>query len=161
EMDLDSLSTKENHSDAKWVCRTKIYDKQDAKERWPDGEFEAPDDRKDSSEPIDIIAAAFYRSDSGAGGRADHDVNKVIIHDFQWWEHETVYRIPAQYITPPIAHILLKGYALDAEPQDDNAPYVNPYELKPDSNGLITLREDAWSRLKSESGLPKEVFNDA
>lgn len=160
EMDVDSLSTKENHADAKWVSRSKIYGRSEAKERWPDWVFEA-DDNRETNEAIDVIAAAFYRSDSGEGGRPGSDSDKVLIHDFQWWEHKTVYRVPAQLIPPPLAHILLKGYAMDAKPKGDEAPFVNPKDLTPDSNGLITISSEAWSNLMKESGLPKQVFTAA
>lgn len=160
EMDVDQLSTKENHADAKWVSRSKIYGKDEAKERWPDGTFEASDNRE-PNEPVDVIAAAFYHSDSGEGGRPGSDADKVLVHDFQWWEHKTVYRVPAQLIPPPLAHILLKGYAMDAKPTEDSAPFVNPKDLTPDSNGLITINSDAWANLMKESGLPKTIFSQA
>lgn len=161
DMDIDQLAVKKNYADAKWVSRTKVYSRKEAQERWPDGEFEVSDNRRDPNKPVDVIAAAFYVSDSGDGGRPKNDPDNVLIHDFQWWEHETVYRVPAQLIPPPLAHILLKGYTMEQakKPPEGSKPYVMPEDLKPDGNGLMTFSADIWDKLTENSGLPKEVFD--
>src|SRR5690348_16899583 len=90
EMDLDPAASRKNHADAKWVCRSRVYGRTEAQGLWPDGEFAAPAGNREADDPVDVIAAALYRADSGSGGRKGAAGDKVIIHDFQWWEHEPV-----------------------------------------------------------------------
>lgn len=39
EMDVDPSSRTKNYAGAKWVCRSKVYDRQEALELRPEGEF--------------------------------------------------------------------------------------------------------------------------
>jgi hypothetical protein len=153
EMDVDPLAHKKNYADAKWICRTKIYDREDAKELWPDRQFKSAGQSRDSNAPVDVIAAAFYISDSGADGRNDHEyLDKVLIHDFQWWEHKPVYRIPAKLIPPQLGYLIIHGYSMEqaatANAPLEDEPLLEPKDLTPDSNGLITLDSDQWNKVK-------------
>ena len=143
EMDVDPSATRKNHADAKWVCRSKVYDRKDARALWPEGEFAAPDGARDPDSPVDVIAAAFYRADSGSGGRDKSQADKVIIHDFQWWEHEPVYRIPMEQLGPERAFLMTNA------PDAQGSPLLPPHVLQPDAQGLITLDEDEYARAKS------------
>jgi hypothetical protein len=153
EIDVDPMAHKKNYADAKWVCRSKIYDRNDAEELWPKGQFEAAGQSRDSNSPVDVIAAAFYISDSGADGRNDHEyLDKVLIHDFQWWEHKPVYRIPARLIPPEAGFLIMHGYSMaqaaTAEAPLEDEPLLEPKDMTPDSNGLITLDSDQWNKIK-------------
>lgn len=59
EMDVDPSSRTKNYADAKWVCRSKVYDRQEALELWPEGEFAQPAGSREADSPVDVIAAAF------------------------------------------------------------------------------------------------------
>lgn len=143
EMDVDPASTRKNYADAKWVCRSKVYAKKDAQALWPDGEFEAPDGNRESDSPVDVIAAAFYRADSGSGGRAGSEKDKVIVHDFQWWEHEPVYRVPVQQLGPERAFLMLNT-------PDEGGGFLLPaHRLEPDAQGLITLDGDEYAKVEA------------
>lgn len=152
QMDVDPLAHKKNYADAKWVCRTKIYEREDAEELWPDGNFEAVGVNRESNRPIDVITAAFYRSDSGAEGRDSEGQGQVLIHDFQWWEHESIYRVPAKLIPPQIGFLIIHGYSMEqaatANAPLKDEPLLEPKHLTPDSNGLITLDSEQWGKIK-------------
>jgi|SRR5215469_16941765 len=107
EMDVDPTSSRKNYADAKWVCSSKVYDRSEALELWPEGAFVAPEVPREADSPVDVIAAAFYRADSGAGGRDKGQGDKVIVHDFQWWEHEPIYRVPVQQLGPERAFLMV------------------------------------------------------
>lgn len=142
EMDVDPAVTRKNHADAKWVCRSKVYGRKDAQELWPDGEFEAPDGSREADSPVDVIAAAFYRADSGAGGRKGGEGDKVIIHDFQWWEHEPVYRVPVQQLGPERTFLMLNT------PDEQGSFLLPAHKLQPDAQGLITLDAVEYGKVK-------------
>lgn len=150
QMDVDSLATRKNYADARWLCHTKIYDRSEALERWPDGQFEGPQTVTRSTDtPVDVIAAAFYKSDSGAEGRDASLTSQVLIHDFQWYELEKFYRIPARLIAPEQALVLLHGQMSDlAKQKPGEEPLVSPDDLKPDSNGLISFSAEKWAKVK-------------
>ena len=142
EMDIDPACIRKNHADAKWVCRSKVYGRTEAQALWPDGEFAAPDGSREVDSPVDVIAAAFYRADSGAGGRKGSEGDKVIIHDFQWWEHEPVYRVPVQQLGPERTFLMLNT-------PDENGSFLLPaHKLQPDAQGLITLDAEEYGRVK-------------
>ena len=143
EMDVDPSCTRKNHADAKWVCRSKVYARQEAKALWPDGEFEAADASREADSPVDVIAAAFYRADSGSGGRKGAEQDKVIIHDFQWWEHEPIYRVPVQQLGPERAFLMLNT------PDEQGNFLLPPHKLQPDVQGLITLDGEEYGRVKA------------
>lgn len=136
EMDVDPSSVKKNYADAKWLCRTQKMERNRALERWPDGDFETTA-RKGGTEPIDVIAAAFYHSDSGSEGRSAAEQDMVLIHDFQWWELETVYRVPAQVFQslPPQVAMAIAQTMPDA---------------KPSETGMSTFTQEQWSTLTSQ-----------
>lgn len=140
EMDVDSSSVKKNYTDAKWLCRTRKMERRRAEERWPDAEFETTS-RKGGTEPIDVIAAAFYHSDSGSEGRSAAEQDLVLIHDFQWWELEPIYRVPSQafqMLPPEIAPMILQAIS-------QTMP-----EAKPSETGLMTFTQVQWSTLTSQ-----------
>ena len=143
EMDVDPSSTRKNHADAKWVCRSKVYARKEALALWPEGEFAAPDGTREPDSPVDVIAAAFYRSDSGSGGRNPGEGDKVIVHDFQWWETEPVYRVPLQQLGPERAFLMVNT------PDEQGSFLLPPHKLQPDAQGLITLDEDEYGRVES------------
>jgi hypothetical protein len=143
EMDVDPACTRKNHADAKWVCRSKVYDRKEAQALWPDGEFAAPDGRREPDSPVDVIAAAFYRADSGSGGRDKSGADKVIVHDFQWWEHEPVYRVPVQQLGPERAFLMVNT------PDEDGSFLLPAHKLQRDTQGLITLDADEHARVKA------------
>lgn len=143
EMDVDPSSSRKNYADAKWVCRSKVYARQDALALWPDGEFAAPDGAREADSPIDVIAAAFYRSDSGAGGRRGGEGGKVIIHDFQWWELEPVYRVPVVQLGPERTFLMLNT-------PDEEGDFLLPaHKLQPDTQGLITLDAAEYKKVEA------------
>lgn len=133
EMDIDQSSQKKNYADAKWLCRTQKMERQRAKERWPQGEFESAS-RRSSNEPIDVIAAAFYHSDSGSDGRSAAEQDLVLIHDFQWWELETIYRVPGQVFQqmPDVAMAIAQTMP----------------DAKPSETGMSTFTEEQWGVIK-------------
>ena len=143
EMDVDPAATRKNHADAKWVCRSKVYGRKDALELWPEGDFEAADGPREAGSPVDVIAAAFYRADSGSGGRKGAEQDKVIIHDFQWWEHEPIYRVPVQQLGPERAFLMLNT------PDEQGNFLLPPHKLQPDAQGLITLDGEEYGRVKA------------
>jgi hypothetical protein len=140
EMDIDPSSQKKNYLDAKWLCRTQKMDKTRASERWPDAQFESTS-RSGGSSPIDVIAAAFYHSNSGSEGREGAEQDLVLIHDFQWWELETVYRVPAQVfqMVPQVAQAIAQTMP----------------EAKPSESGMSTFTEEQWNAVKGS--LPPDV----
>jgi hypothetical protein len=143
EMDVDPASSRKNHADAKWVCRSKVYERKDARSIWPDGEFAAPDGSREPESPVDVIAAAFYRADSGSGGRDAAQGDKVIVHDFQWWEHEPVYRVPVEQLGPERAFLMVNT-------PDEQGDFLLPaHKLQPDAQGLITLEQDEYAKVKA------------
>ena len=142
EMDVDPASTRKNYADAKWVCRTKVYGRKEAQALWPDKVFQAPERGGEADSPVDVIAAAFYRGDSGAGGRGGAD-DRVLVHDFQWWEQEPVYRVPVQQLGPERAFLLLNT------PDDAGDFLLPPHKLQPDAQGLITLEGEAFRRVEA------------
>ncbi len=143
EMDVDPSSTRKNHADAKWVCRSKVYARKEALALWPEGEFAAPDGTREPDSPVDVIAATFYRADSGSGGRNPGEGDRVIVHDFQWWETEPVYRVPLQQLGPERAFLMVNT------PDEQGSFLLPPHKLQPDAQGLITLDEDEYGRVVS------------
>ena len=143
EMDVDPTATRKNHADAKWVCRSKVYDRKEALGLWPDGEFAAPDGAREADSPVDVIAAAFYRADSGSGERAPGPGDKVIVHDFQWWEHEPVYRVPLQQLGPERAFLMVNT------PDEGGNVLLSAHKLQPDAQGLLTLDGEEYGRVKA------------
>ena len=135
EMDIDPSSQKKNYMDAKWLCRTQKMARDRAKERWPEGQFETAS-RRGTNEPIDVIAAAFYHADSGSEGRDAAAQDLVLVHDFQWWELEPIYRVPAQTFQafPQLAAAL---------------PQIMP-SAKPSETGMSTFTEEQWSAIKDQ-----------
>jgi hypothetical protein len=140
EMDVDPAATRKNHADAKWLCRSKVYERKEAEALWPDGEFTAADASREPDGAVDVIAAAFYRSDSGDGGRGAA-ADKVIVHDFQWWEHEPVYRVPVQQLGPERAFLMVNT------PDEEGGFLLPAHKLQPDAQGLITLDADEHGRV--------------
>ena len=150
EMDVDPAATRKNHADAKWVCRSKVYGRNEALALWPEGEFAAPDGAREADSPVDVIAAAFYRADSGSGGRDKGGGDKVIVHDFQWWEHEPVYRVPLQQLGPERAFLMVnKSDESQSEGGDMSRPLLPPHVLQPDAQGLLTLDGEEYGRVKA------------
>lgn len=142
EMDVDPAATRKNHADAKWLCRSKVYDRKEAISIWPDGEFAPAEASREPDGAVDVIAAAFYRSDSGNGGRGS-DADKVIVHDFQWWEHEPVYRVPVQQLGPERAFLMVNT------PDEEGGFLLPAHKLQPDAQGLITLDADEYGRVEA------------
>ena len=135
EMDMDPASTKKNYADAKWVCRTRKMDRARAEEIWPDSSFE-PGNRRDSApEPIDVITAAFYELDSGSEGRSGTEQDQVLIHDFQWWELETVYRLQMEQLQ-------------SVDPMLLQAMQQTMPDVKPSETGLLTFTEAQWKGIE-------------
>lgn len=151
EMDVDPASSRKNHADAKWVCRSKVYSRREAQALWPDGMFAPADAARAPDSPVDVIAAAFYRSDSGAGGRDRAQADKVIIHDFQWWEHQPVYRLAVQQLGPERTFLLLNTpHQSRCESGGDmRQPLLSAQKLQPDAQGLITLDEPEYLRVEA------------
>lgn len=149
EMDVDPNSTKKNYADAKWICRSKVWDVKEAQKVWPGADIAelAPyDDKRDPQGPVDVIAAAFYVSNSGDRGRGNTGPARCIIHDFQWYENEPVYRIDVKdalaKLGPERAFVLMNSADTDGNPM------LPPEKLQPDSNGLICLDADEYKPLK-------------
>jgi hypothetical protein len=167
EMDVDAASTRKNHADAKWVCRSKVYERKEAQALWPEGEFSAADASREPDSAVDVIAAAFYRGDSGDGGRGGAGADKVIVHDFQWWQHEPVYRVPVQQLGPERAFLMVNtpgsSHATSGRTggppwttseagersEVDEGPLLPAHKLQPDAQGLITLDADEYARVKA------------
>lgn len=145
EMDVDVNAVKKNHADARWLSRTRLYDRKEALELWPNGAF-APPNRSQGADagqsPVNVIMAAFYRADSGAGGRQNNAPDKVAVHDFQYWEHETVYRVPLAQLGPE------RAFALFNEVDEKGTTLVPQKKMQPDEQGLITLDEAEYNRAK-------------
>lgn len=149
EMDVDPGSVKKNYADAKWLCRSKVYDIKEALKLWPDtdiSELEPPDESREPSDPVDVIAAAFYISNSGAKGRKGDMVSKCIVHDFQWYELEPVYRIKVEDALMRLG--AEKAFILMNAPGEDGNPLLPKEKITPDSNGLICLDSDDYAPLK-------------
>jgi len=142
EMDVDPAATRKNHADAKWLCRSKVYDRKEAQALWPDREFAPAGASREPDSAVDVIAAAFYRSDAGDGGRGA-GADKVIVHDFQWWEHEPVYRVPVQQLGPERAFLMVNT------PDEEGGFLLPAHRLQPDAQGLITLDADEHARVKA------------
>jgi hypothetical protein len=133
EMDIDPAATKKNYADARWVCRTRRLNRERAQELWPDANLEdfSPSNRQnDTGDPIDVIGAAFYHLDSGAEGRVGAERDMVLVHDFQWWEYEPIYRVPGQQLA------MVPGLL---EALHQSMPDVHPSET-----GLVTFTEAQW-----------------
>lgn len=133
EMDIDPSCHRKNYKGAKWLCRSRKWDRARAEEMWPDADFE-PTTRRSSDDPIDVIAAAFYHLDSGSQGRSGTEGNLVLIHDFQWWEYEPIYRVKPQQIAPET----LAAMQLVPDMRET---------LKPSETGLLTFTEEQWKLL--------------
>ena len=135
EMDPDPAATKKNFQDARWVCRTRRMNRERAKDLWPKGDFEPSNRQNDTGDPIDVIAAAFYHLDGGAQGRVGAERDMVLIHDFQWWEYETIYRVPGQQLAmiPGVLQALAQTMP----------------DLKPTETGLVTFTAEQWEAVKA------------
>ena len=143
EMDIDPSCDRKNYKGAKWLCRTRKWDRQRAQDNWPEADFE-PTTRRTSDDPINDIAAAFYHADSGAEGRSGTEGDLVLIHDFQWWEYEKIYRVPQQAIDPTML------LALQQTPAFKDA-------MQPSESGMLTFTEDQWSIVRPYTqGQPTE-----
>lgn len=134
EMDVDGSCQKKNFIGAKWLCRTRKMDRERAKDIWPKGSFEPTDRKGGGNDPIDVIAAAFYHADSGSDGRGGSDPDLVLIHDFQWWEYEDIYRVPSQ--------------AFAANPMLAMAIAQTIPSAKPSETGLSTFTKAQWETIK-------------
>lgn len=137
EMDIDPACHRKNYKGAKWLCRSRKWDRARAEETWPDadfGDFE-PTNRRTSDEPIDVISAAFYHEDSGVQGRAGAESGLVLIHDFQWWEYEPIYRVKPEQILPET----LTAMQMVPEMRET---------LRPSETGLLTFTEPQWKLLE-------------
>lgn len=147
EMDIDPSSKKKNYADAKWLCRTQKMDKGRAQERWPEASFEPASRSGSGTEPIDVIAAAFYHSNSGADGRGGPDQDLVLIHDFQWWELETVYRVESKVFQP--TPMMAPEQAMKLMQVAQAIAQTMP-EAKPSETGMSTFTEAQWSAVKDQ-----------
>ncbi len=130
EMDVDPTCSKKNYKNAKWVCRTRKMERTRALENWPHADFAPASRQTDTGDPIDVIAAAFYHLNSGAEGRTGAERDLVLIHDFQWWEYEAIYRVPGQ----AIAAVPALMQALQQEMPD----------VRPSETTLLTFDAKQW-----------------
>ncbi len=91
EMFWDWNASKRNLSDAAWLMRIRMIDKEEIKERWPkkkidwSGGFQL----HEFTSPHLADSADWYREDQG--GRVDTKLMPVC--QFQWWERRFVYRV--------------------------------------------------------------------
>lgn len=131
EMDIDPTCEKKNYKGAKWLCRTRKMEKARAREQWTHGDFEPASRQTGTADPIDVIAAAFYHLDSGAEGRSGAERDLVLIHDFQWWEYEPIYRVPGQVLA---ANPVLMAAIAQTMP-----------DVKPSETGLMTFTLKQWA----------------
>lgn len=136
EMDIDPSCHRKNYKGAKWLCRTRKWEKERAQDNWPNADFE-PSSRRTSDDPVDVIAAAFYHQDSGAEGRMGTEANLVLIHDFQWWEFEPIYRVQQQQIHPLALQAMAQTKGEDGRPAFEEA-------LQPSETGMLTFTEEQW-----------------
>ena len=139
EMTVDPASTKKNYADARWICRSRILPRAVAQEMWPDGEFASVNREEGATNPVDVISAAFYHEDSGAGGR-EYNQDTVQLHDFQWFELEPVYRVPVSQLPPDKLQMLQAAFADQPDP------------LVPSESGLLTFTEEQWAVVKDVLG---------
>ena len=146
EMDIDPACHRKNYKGAKWLCRTRKWDRRRAEENWAGADFE-PANRRTSDDPIDVIAAAFYHLDSGAEGRNGVEGNLVLIHDFQWWEYEPIYRVDMRQIPPQL---------LQAISQVKNEEGQPAFDLQPSETGLLTFTQDQWKVVGQHMPKPLE-----
>lgn len=93
----DLLATKRNLGDSRWRARGRWWPREQAEEEFPKlkdlnlvtGELR--DDWQETAEPIDVTRAIFYRDTNGEWYNKHKD--EVMIYHYQWWEHETQYRV--------------------------------------------------------------------
>ncbi len=140
EMLPDPAATRKNYADAKWVCRTRKMPRSRALEIWPEGDFAGVSREEGSVNPVEVIPAAFYHLNSGAGGR-EYSEDLVLVHDFQWWALEKVYRLDARQLPPALIQIMM----------------AEDLGLKPGETGLITLTTAQYDVLRGILGTIKPV----
>ena len=134
EMDIDPTCDKKNYKGAKWICRTRKMERTRAQELWPHasfGDFEPTGRQTSSGDPIDVIAAAFYHADSGAEGRTGAERDLVLVHDYQWWEFEPIYRIPGQVVASTPALMMALQQTMP--------------DVRPSETGLLTFDPQQWA----------------
>jgi len=93
----DTLASKRNLGDARWVCRGRWWPRKLAEETFP--RMSKADlttsgfviDETEADHPIDVARAVFYKDNVGEWYNQHKD--EVMIYYYQWWEHETIFRI--------------------------------------------------------------------
>ncbi len=97
EMGYDPSAIKRNLVDRRWDIRGKWMDREAARLRWPDADWQtiplegATEDEVDHKSPINVPENAFYRS--GSGENYDHQRNKVFILEQTWFVLEPFYSV--------------------------------------------------------------------
>jgi len=98
EMFWDPTAKKRNLSDARYVVRGRWIPRKEAEERWPDIKSFDPveseiyaDDLEDDNQPHDATRAFLYENNAGQWYREKDD--HIFVMQYQWWEHDPVYRV--------------------------------------------------------------------
>lgn len=97
EMGYDPSAIKRNLVDRRWDIRGKWMDREAARLKWPDADWNiiplegATEDEVDHKSPINVPENAFYRS--GSGENYDHQRNKVFVLEQTWFVLEPFYSV--------------------------------------------------------------------
>jgi hypothetical protein len=97
EMGYDPAAIKRNLVDRRWDIRGKWMDREAARLKWPDADWQtiplegATEDEVDHKSPINVPENAFYRSGSSEG--YDQQRNKVFILEQTWFVLEPFYSV--------------------------------------------------------------------
>ena len=65
------------------------------------------------------------------------------MHDFQWWEHEPIYRVPVQQLGPDRAFLMVNT------PDEEGNFLLPPHKLQPNAQGLIALTGEEYGRMEA------------
>lgn len=65
------------------------------------------------------------------------------MHDFQWWEHEPIYRVPVQQLGPERTFLMVNT------PDEEGNFLLPPHKLQPDAQRLITLTGEEYGRVEA------------
>ena len=93
EMVWDPMAKKRNLSDARWICREKVYTRKEFKALWPDAPVDllnGPDDPK-GMQPHDRTIAPWYIVDQSSKDQRQKD--KIRVAQYQKWIRVPFYRV--------------------------------------------------------------------
>lgn len=91
EMTWDMSAKKRNLSDARWICRSKKYTKDEILDLWPEADISSDSSESDieGQNPVTYIVPGHRYEDEDI---KDFDKKPFTVHQYQWFEQSPIYR---------------------------------------------------------------------